>query len=75
MKIIMHVRGAARSLLAGLLLASFGCTLSATAQSNSATAQSNVISASASKPVIVEWVYRTKYGYKDEWFRIFKKFS
>jgi hypothetical protein len=68
MKIIMHVRGAARSLLAGLLLASFGCTLSA-------TAQSNVISASASKPVIVEWVYRTKYGYKDEWFRIFKKYQ
>jgi hypothetical protein len=27
------------------------------------------------KPVIVEWVYRTKYGYKDEWWRIFKKYQ
>ncbi len=25
------------------------------------------------KPVTVEWVYRVKYGYKDEWFRLFKK--
>jgi hypothetical protein len=29
----------------------------------------------ATKPVIEEWVYRTKYGYKDEWFRIFKKYQ
>ncbi len=35
--------------------------------------QSNAVSAST--PVIVEWVYRTKYGYKDEWFRIFKKYQ
>jgi hypothetical protein len=27
----------------------------------------------AGKPVIVEWVYRVKYGYKDEWFELFKK--
>jgi hypothetical protein len=27
------------------------------------------------KPVIVEWVYRTKYGYKDEWWRIFKNYQ
>lgn len=32
-------------------------------------------SAPAAKPVIYEWVYRTKYGYKDEWFRIFKKYQ
>jgi hypothetical protein len=25
------------------------------------------------KPVIVEWVYRVKYGYKDEWWALFKK--
>lgn len=24
-------------------------------------------------PVTVEWVYRVKYGYKDEWFRLFRK--
>ena len=29
----------------------------------------------SAKPVIVEWVYRVKYGYKDEWFRIFKKYQ
>jgi hypothetical protein len=29
----------------------------------------------APKPVIEEWVYRTKYGYKDEWCRIFKKYQ
>lgn len=27
------------------------------------------------KPVIEEWVYRTKYGYKDEWWAIFKKYQ
>jgi hypothetical protein len=27
----------------------------------------------APKPVIVEWVYRVKYGYKDEWFQLFRK--
>jgi hypothetical protein len=31
--------------------------------------------ASAPKPVIEEWVYRTKYGYKDEWWSIFKKYQ
>jgi hypothetical protein len=29
----------------------------------------------APKPVIIEWVYRTKYGYKDERWRIFKKYQ
>jgi hypothetical protein len=27
------------------------------------------------KPVIEEWVYRTKYGYKDEWWAIFKRYQ
>jgi hypothetical protein len=27
------------------------------------------------KPVTEEWVYRVKYGYKDEWFRIFRKYQ
>ena len=27
------------------------------------------------KPVIEEWVYRIRYGYHDEWFRIFKKYQ
>jgi len=27
------------------------------------------------KPSTVEWVYRVKYGYKDEWWAIFKKYQ
>jgi hypothetical protein len=27
----------------------------------------------AAKPVTVEWVYRVKYGFKDEWWALFKK--
>lgn len=30
-------------------------------------------SPATAKPVTVEWVYRIKYGYKDEWFNLFKK--
>jgi len=37
--------------------------------------QGAVASAPVSKPVIEEWVYRTKYGYKDEWWTIFKKYQ
>ncbi len=37
--------------------------------------QSGTVANAAPKPVIVEWVYRTKYGYKDEWWRIFKKYQ
>jgi hypothetical protein len=29
----------------------------------------------ASKPVILEWVYRVQYGHKDEWWRIFRKYQ
>jgi hypothetical protein len=27
------------------------------------------------KPETVEWVYRIRYGYQDEWFRIFRKYQ
>jgi hypothetical protein len=27
------------------------------------------------KPETVEWVYRIRYGYHDEWFRIFRKYQ
>ncbi len=37
--------------------------------------QTGAASTPAAKPVIYEWVYRTKYGYKEEWFRIFKKYQ
>ena len=37
--------------------------------------QAGTASAPVTKPVIEEWVYRTKYGYKDEWWAIFKKYQ
>ncbi len=30
---------------------------------------------SAAKPETVEWVYRVRYGYHDEWWRIFRKYQ
>lgn len=29
----------------------------------------------ASKPYQVEWVYRVKYGYQDEWWKLFQKYQ
>jgi len=40
-----------------------------------ASAQQPPATTSAPKPSVVEWVYRTRYGYKDEWWRIFKKYQ
>jgi hypothetical protein len=37
--------------------------------------QATTASVPAPKPVIEEWVYRTRYGYKDEWWSIFKKYQ
>ena len=64
MKLI--TRPAAKTILIALF------TLGAlTAQPASAFSQQAVTaSASFPKPVIEEWVYRTKYGYKDEWWAI-----
>jgi hypothetical protein len=27
------------------------------------------------KPEVEEWVYRVRYGYQDEWWRIFRKYQ
>jgi hypothetical protein len=69
MKLI--TRPAAMTILIALL------TLGAlSAQPASAFSQQAVTtSASVTKPVIEEWVYRTRYGYKDEWWAIFKKYQ
>ncbi|MGA2602107.1 MAG: hypothetical protein ABSH09_34510, partial [Bryobacteraceae bacterium] len=32
-------------------------------------------SAAPDKPCIVEWVYKVKYGYQDEFFDIFRKYQ
>jgi hypothetical protein len=59
--------------LAGLALLlaswSFGSLPTATAQASAATVSA------AEKPYIVEWVYRVKWGHKDEFFDIFKKYQ
>jgi hypothetical protein len=57
--------------VAGIVLLTFasGALSAASAQ------QAGLASVQAPRPVIEEWVYRTKYGYKDEWFRIFKKYQ
>jgi hypothetical protein len=55
--------------LAAALLASVTFMLPATPAQQSAGA------ATIAKPETVEWVYRIKYGYHDEWFRIFRKYQ
>ena len=30
---------------------------------------------SSSKPYLVEWVYRVKYGYEDEWWKLFHRYQ
>jgi hypothetical protein len=67
MKLKVYVRVVMFTLI--FAAAFVGLSTSAMAQ------QANAISTPVAKPVIVEWVYRTKYGYKDEWFRIFKKYQ
>jgi len=56
-------------LLAGLVvvLCGLGSLPAAMAQGSAASA--------AEKPYIVEWVYRVKWGHKDEFFDIFKKYQ
>jgi hypothetical protein len=62
--------------VATTLLISFLTLGALTAQPIPAFSQQAVAAYTAvPKPVIEEWVYRTKYGYKDEWWAIFKKYQ
>jgi hypothetical protein len=61
----------AQILVASMLLLPGATTFSPAAGAQQLPAANS----SAAKPVIVEWVYRVKYGYQDEWFRIFKKYQ
>jgi len=54
-------------LLAAALLASYRPAQAQAAQSPAPAA--------AEKPYQVEWVYRVKYGYQDEWWQIFQKYQ
>ena len=40
-----------------------------------AMAQQAAHAAVTEKPETVEWVYRIRYGYQDEWFAIFRKYQ
>jgi hypothetical protein len=62
--------------VATTLLISFLTLGALTAQPIPAFSQQAAAACTAGpKPVIEEWVYRTKYGYKDEWWTIFKKYQ
>lgn len=52
-----------------LLVTLVGASQAGMAQQSKGTAPS------AARPVIYEWVYRVRYGYQDEWFRIFRKYQ
>jgi hypothetical protein len=62
-------------LRSSLLIALFSFATLGTPFTTAVAQQSTATSATAPKPVIEEWVYRTKYGYKDEWWALFKKYQ
>jgi len=77
MKTNSNLRGTRRRLrrwfaALALLGAVAGTFFTASAQTAPATAAP---SAAADKPYLVEWVYRIKYGFKDEWWAIFRKYQ
>jgi hypothetical protein len=64
-------RFAATTILISLFL--FGAL--AAAPTLAFSQQPSTVSVPVPKPVIEEWVYRTKYGYKEEWWAIFKRYQ
>ncbi len=49
--------------------------LSVNPQFGHAYQAANGASATSTKPETVEWVYRVRYGFHDEWFEIFRKYQ
>lgn len=70
-EIAMSILSRIREVVGGLALALVAVSGLVAGQGRAAAQQA----AQAPKPVIEEWVYRTKYGYTDEWWRIFKKYQ
>lgn len=66
---------ATRLAVTKILISLFILGVLAAAPASVFSQQGAAASVSVSKPVIEEWVYRTKYGYKDEWWAIFKKYQ
>ncbi|WP_109488586.1 hypothetical protein [Occallatibacter savannae] len=61
-----------KRLLHSLTLMILVCGLRVPVSSHAAAQAS---SSSASRPYLVEWVYRVKYGYEDEWWQLFQKYQ
>lgn len=55
------------ALSAALLIGITGSSLQTRAQSATPRTQT--------KPYLVEWVYRVKYGFQDEWWKLFEKYQ
>lgn len=57
------------------LVIAFALTASFAVQQRANAQAAPEVAAASEKPYIVEWVYRVKYGYKDEWWAIFQKYQ
>lgn len=68
----MHFATSAKQTLIGL---SFITVLSFMPPTAYAYQAANTISATTARPEAVEWVYRIRYGFEDEWFQIFRKYQ
>jgi len=64
-----------RTLLKAVIVPAILLLSAASVLPSAASAQQPAATVATPKPSVVEWVYRTRYGYKDEWWRIFKKYQ
>jgi hypothetical protein len=68
----MHHAISAKRTLIGLMLIA---VLSFIPPSTYAYQAANTVSSTTGRQETVEWVYRIRYGYHDEWFQIFRKYQ
>ena len=68
----MHFAPPAKRALIGLSLITVLSFIAPTAYASQAA---NTVSATIAQPETVEWVYRIRYGFHDEWFQIFRKYQ
>jgi hypothetical protein len=68
----MCIATSAKRILTGLSLITVLSLMPPTARAFQAT---NAVSSTTARPETVEWVYRIRYGFHDEWFQIFRKYQ
>jgi hypothetical protein len=68
----MHPAASAKRTLIGLSLVT---VLSFMPPPTYAYQPANTVSSTTARPETVEWVYRIRYGFHDEWFEIFRKYQ